>query len=89
MARIEPRTRRWYRGQHHGSAGTFILKTVTLKLEGLNFLRSLISSIRVDRFFRKIFRLKEIKPPYSYVNEFAKDRAGINEILKKVDTPVL
>lgn len=28
VARIEPRTRRWYRGQHHGSAGTFSVKTV-------------------------------------------------------------
>lgn len=45
VARIEPRTRRWYRGQHHGSAGTFILKTVVLKLESLNFLRSLVLSI--------------------------------------------
>lgn len=28
VARIEPRTRRWHRGQHHGSAGILSLKTV-------------------------------------------------------------
>jgi len=69
VARIEPRTRRWYRGQHHGSAGTFILKTIVLKLERVNFLRSLVLSIA---FSAKYIPLKK-NQNIIFLNEFAKD----------------